>query len=311
MDRSDDPYKTLGVPRDANQNDIRRAYRKLAKKHHPDLNPGNTKAEEIFKRVSVVNELLSDPVKRGQFDRGEIDSVWHERAPEPTYRHHAEGSAGRRYGAADTQPGGWSDDEFSDLFRSMFNEQPSAGRETPARGHDQRYSLATTFLDAVNGATSRLTLPDGRTLDVKIPAGTEEGQVLRLHEQGGQGHNGAVRGDALIEIHLTPHRYFTRDGQDIRLELPVSLAEAVLGGPVEVPTPTGPVKMKIAPGSDSGTEFRLRGRGVPAHGGRAAGHLYAKLRVVIGTPDPALEEFLRHWKPQHSLSPRQAMEKTP
>ena len=307
----DDPYNILGVARDASQNDIRRAYRKLAKRHHPDLNPGNRKAEETFKNVSAANELLSDPVKRGQFDRGEVDAAGHERATEPSYRHHAESDAGRRYRPEGTPPGGWSDDDFNDLFSSMFTDAQRTGGQPRNRDDDEHYSLNTDFLDAVNGATSRLTLPNGRTLDVKIPAGTAEGQVLRLHNQGEQSDKGGLRCDVLIEIHVSPHRYFTRDGQDIHLELPVSLAEAVLGGPVNVPTPTGPVRMKIAPGSDSGTEFRLRGRGVPAHGKRAAGHLYAKLRVVIGPPDAALEEFLRHWKPEPLVSPRQTMEKAP
>jgi DnaJ-class molecular chaperone len=310
-DRLEDPYKTLGVPHDASQSDIRRAYRKLAKKHHPDLNPGDAKAEEMFKRVSVANELLSDPGKRGQFDRGEIDAIGHERAAEPSYRDHAEGESGRRYSRGDAQPGGWSDEEFSDLFGSMFNQQRRAGGQMRSRGHDEHYSLTTNFLDAVNGTTSRLTLPDGRTLDVKVPSGTAEGQVLRLQGQGGQGYDGGAPGDALIGIHIAPHRYFTRDGQDIRLELPVSLSEAVLGGPIQIPTPAGPVRMKIAPGSDSGTEFRLRGRGVPAHCALAAGQLYVKLRVIVGAPDAALEEFLRNWKPEHSANPRQAMEETP
>jgi len=307
----DDPYKTLGVAQDASQNDIRRAYRKLAKKHHPDLNPGNVKSEEIFKRVSSANELLSDPEKRGQFDRGEIDAAGHECAPEPSYRHHAEGDPGRRYSHTGEQPGGWSDEDFGDIFQSIFNGQRSSAAPMPARGSDEHFTLTTDFLDAVNGATRRLTLPDGRVLDVKIPPGTSEGQILRLHEQGGMGVGGTPRGDALIEIHVNPHRFFVRDGQDIRLELPVSLSEAVLGGQIEVPTPAGPVRMRITPGSDSGTEFRLRGRGVPAHGGLTAGQLYAKLRVVLGPPDAALEEFLRNWKPEHSNAPRQAMEKSP
>ena len=307
----DDPYKTLGVAQDASQNDIRRAYRKLAKKHHPDLNPGNVKSEEIFKRVSSANELLSDPEKRGQFDRGEIDAAGHECAPEPSYRHHAEGDPGRRYSHTGQQPGGWSDEDFGDIFQSMFNGQQRPAGPMPARGSDEHFTLTTDFLDAVNGATRRLTLPDGRVLDVKIPPGTSEGQILRLHEQGGMGVGGTPRGDALIEIHVNPHRFFVRDGQDIRLELPVSLSEAVLGGQIEVPTPAGPVRMRITPGSDSGTEFRLRGRGVPAHGGLTAGQLYAKLRVVLGPPDAALEEFLRNWKPEHSNAPRQAMEKSP
>jgi len=309
-DRLEDPYKTLGVPHDASQDSIRQAYRKLAKKYHPDLNPGNAKAEEIFKQVSVANELLSDPEKRGQFDRGEIDSAGHERAAQPSYRDHAEGEPGRRYSRADTPPGGWSDEDFSDLFGSMFGAQPHAGGSPRARGHDEHYSLAADFLDAIHGVTRRLTLPDGRVLDVKIPPGTADGQALRLQGQGSHGLTGGPCGDVLIEIHVTPHRYFQRDGQDIRLELPVSLPEAVLGGQIEVPTPAGPVRMRITPGSDSGTEFRLRGRGVPAHGGLAAGQLYVKLRVVLGAPDAALEEFLRHWTPEHPVPPRQAMEKT-
>ncbi|MDR3528654.1 MAG: DnaJ C-terminal domain-containing protein [Rhizomicrobium sp.] len=303
----DDPYKTLGVKRDASQDAIRKAFRKLAKKHHPDLNPGNAKAEELFKNASNANELLSDPEKRGQFDRGEIDAVGHER--QPTYREQADGEAGRRYSRASGQPSEWSDDALSDLFGSMFNDvrRPAEARRAP--GHDERFSLTAEFLHAVTGATNRLTLPDGRVLDVKIPAGTLEGQVLRLQGQGGAGYSGGPSGDALIEIHIAPHAFYTRSGQDIRLDLPVSLAEAVLGGEILVPTPTGPVRMKIAPGSDSGTELRLRGRGVPAHGPQLAGQLYVKLRVVIGAPDTALEEFLRSWKPEHPSNPRQAMEK--
>ena len=306
----EDPYKTLGVTRDASQEEIRSAYRNLAKQHHPDLNPGNTKAEERFKTVSAANELLSEPEKRGQFDRGEIDSAGQERAPRPSYRDYAEGEPGRRYGRTGPQSGGWSAEDLGDMFGSIFNEDRRAGGETRIRGRDERYALTTDFLDATNGATRRLTLPDGRTLNVKIPPGTADGQVLRLRGQGSAGRNGGSDGDALIEIHVTPHRYFERDGQNIRLELPVTLSEAVLGGLVEVPTLGSPVRMRIPPRSDSGTELRLRGRGVPAHGGLAPGDLHATLRVVLGTPDAALEEFLRNWKPEHSANPRQAMEAT-
>ncbi len=303
----EDPYKTLGVPHDASPDDIRRAYRNLAKRHHPDLNPGNAKAEERFKTVSAANALLSDPVKRGQFDRGEIDATGQARPPQPSYRDYAEGEPGRRYGPG-PQRGGWTADDLNDLFGAMLDEDRRAGGKARRRGADEHYALTTDFLDAVNGATRRLTLPDGRTLDVKIPPGTTDGQTLRLRGQGRKGANGGADGDALIEIHVTPHRCFRRDGQDIRLDLPVTLPEAVLGGPVEVPTPGGPVRMRIPPHSDSGTELRLRGRGVPAHGGAAAGDLYATLRVVVGTPDAALEEFLRTWKPEHAADPRRAME---
>lgn len=307
----EDPYRTLGVSREASQDEIRRAYLKLAKKHHPDLNPGNAKAEALFKTVAAANELLSDPEKRARFDRGEIDAAGQERPAQPSYRDHAEGEPGRRYSRTGPQAGGWSAEEFGGIFSSLFNEGRRAGGEARMPGRDELYALTAGFLDAINGATSRLTLPDGRTLDVKIPPGTADGQVLRLRGQGSAGWNGDPAGDALIEIRVAPHRYFQRDGQDIRLELPVTLSEAVLGGSVEVPTPRGPVRMRIPPHSDSGTGLRLRGRGVPAHGGLTAGALYARLRVVIGTPDAALEEFLRDWKPADTVNPRQEMETHP
>jgi len=307
---AEDPYKTLGVSRDASQDDIRRAYHKAAKKHHPDLNPGNTKAEERFKAASAANALLSDPDKRGQFDRGEIDAAGTEQARHPSYRDYADGEAGRRYGQSGPQPSGWSAEDLGSIFGSMFNGGGRPGKSN-MRGSDDRYSFTTDFLDAVNGATRRLTLPDGRTLDVKIPAGTSDGQVLRLRGQGGAAGKGGVDGDALVEIHVRPHPYFKRDGQHIRLELPVSLSEAVLGGSIEVPTPGGSVRMQIPAGSDSGTKLRLRGRGVPMHGGHPAGDLYASLRVVLGKPDAALEAFLRDWKPEHPHDPRREMETSP
>lgn len=307
----DDPYKTLGVARDASQDDIRKAYRKLAKKYHPDLNPGDAKAEEAFKAISAANDLLSDPEKRGRFDRGEIDATGQEQPQQPSYRDYAEGSAGRRYSRAAGAQESWSADDFGDIFGSMFNEHRRAAEQAARRGHDEHYTLETEFLDAVNGATRRLTLPDGRTLDVKIPPGTSDGQMLRLRGQGGQGWNGGPAGDALIEIQMAPHRFFRRDGDDIRLEVPVTLQEAVLGGPIQIPTPGGPVQMRVPAGSDNGTELRLRGRGVPAHAGRAAGNLYATLRVVLGKPDAALEAFLRSWKPEHPADPRKSMEGRP
>lgn len=304
----DDPYKTLGLSRDASAEEIRRAYRALAKAHHPDLNPGNLAAEERFKNVSVANELLSDAEKRGRFDRGEIDAAGREQERSSFYRDYAEGENGRRYGRDGPQSGGWSTEDINDIFGKMFSEGQEHHGTGRMHGRDELYVMTTDFLEAVNGAVRRLTLPDGRVLDVKIPPGTAEGQVLRLRGQGNSGANGGFDGDALIEIHVASHRYFVRDDRDIRLVLPVSLSDAILGGSVDVPTPAGPVRMRIPAHSDGGTELRLRGRGVPAHDGRAAGDLYAKLRMVVGGPDAALDEFLRNWKPEHPVDSMRMME---
>jgi DnaJ-class molecular chaperone len=310
MMRVEDPYVVLGVARDASPDDVRRAYRKLAKQHHPDLNPGNKVAEDRFKQVAAAHDLLSDPEQRARFDRGEIDAEGQQRPPPGarSYRDQAEGAAGRRYAREGGTP--WGEDNLDDLFGDMFRggTRQGAGASRPTRGRDEQYTLPTAFLDAIRGATRRLTLPDGRTLDVKIPPGTEQGDVLRLRGQGAPGRQGAPAGDALIEIHLLPHPFYVRDGQDLRMTLPVTLPEAVLGGPVTVPTPAGPVTMTIPAGSDTGRELRLRGRGVPAHRGLEAGNLYVTLSVVLGPPDPALEAFLRDWKPVGRPDPRRSMQ---
>ncbi|WP_394152836.1 DnaJ C-terminal domain-containing protein [Loktanella salsilacus] len=306
MAKPDDPYATLGVQRTATQDEIRKAYRKLARQHHPDLNPGDTVAEAAFKKATAANDLLSDPDKRARFDRGEIDASGQEKAAGPSYRDYAQQGAGQRYSRAGAPGGGWNPEDLNDIFGSMFGQGQRRG--APQRGQDEKYALRCAFLDAVNGATQRLTLPDGRTLGVKIPAGTKDGQTLRLRGQGAEGVGGGPAGDALITITTKPHPYFERRGNDIHVTLPVTIAEAVLGGPVQVPTPQGPVKMKIPAGSDSGTELRLRGRGVPAHGKQDAGNLYAKLSVVIGAPDDALKAFLADWTPTDAASPRAAME---
>lgn len=302
-----DPYQLLGVSRGASHEQIRAAYRKLAKEHHPDLNPDNAKAEERFKAVAAAYELLSNEEKRGRFDRGEIDASGQGRAPRHSYRDYADGDTGRRYERATSRSGGWTSEDLGDLFGSMFNEGRGHG-DAPLRGRDEHYILTTDFLDAVNGAIRRLTLPDGRTLSVNIPPGTSDRQTLRLRGQGGAGWNGGPSGDALIQVHVTPHRHFERDGRNIRFELPVSLSEAVLGGHIDVMTPGGSVRMRIPPHSDSGSKLRLRGKGVPAHGGHEAGDVYVTLRVVIGTQDAALEEFLRNWKPETATNPRHEME---
>ncbi len=300
---ADDPYQLLGVARDATAAQIRRAYRALAKKHHPDLNPGSKQAEERFKAIAAANELLSDPERRARFDRGEIDASGQEKPPErPSYRGFAEGAEGSRYAYAGGD--GFEGEDLGDLFGQMFGQRRPSG---PRRGQDLHYSLEVSFLDAVRGGTQRLTLPEGGTLDVRIPPGTEEGQSLRLRGKGSPGQGGSPAGDALIELHVAPHSLFRRDGADIRIEFPLTLKEAALGAKLAVPTPGGPVMLTIPRGSDSGRQLRLRGRGVPAHGGVEAGDLYVTLRVQLGPPDPALDTFLEGWTPP-DFDPRRGWE---
>jgi len=300
------PYDTLGVKKDASAAQIRSAYLKLAKKHHPDLNPGDKVAEERFKAISAAHDLLSDTEKRARFDRGEIDASGQERAQERQfYRGYAEGAQGGRYRGAG--PGGADQAAFHDIFADLFKNGGQQGqqREQRMRGVDQRYQLSVSFIEAALGASRRLTLPDGRTLDVTIPAGLEDGQTLRLRGQGEVGWNGGPAGDALIEVDIIPHPYFRREGRDIHLDLPVTAAEAALGAKIAVPTPAGPVNMSIPRHSDAGKQLRLRGRGIQAHGGVPAGDLYVTLRIVLGTPDAALEDALKAFYERHPIDPRQ------
>ncbi|GAA4485529.1 DnaJ C-terminal domain-containing protein [Gluconacetobacter asukensis] len=294
---STDPYEILGLSRTASQDDIRKAYRKLAKKYHPDLNPGDKVAEEKFKAIGSAHALLSDADQRARFDRGEIDAAGQERGwpggGGGGYRDHAEGAQGFRYSA-----GGFSEDDLGDVFGSMFGQRGFRRRpQGPARGDDRNFSLTVSFEDAVNGGTSRVTLPGGGTLDVKIPPGIEDGQVMRLRGKGGEGHQGGPAGDALITIGIAPSTTYTRDGNDVRMTLPVGVKTAVLGGPIKVPTPSGSVSMNVPAHSDSGSVLRLRGKGVKAHGGQEAGNLYVTLQVTIGPTDAALENFLKSWTP--------------
>ena len=187
-------------------------------------------------------------------------------------------------------------------FGNIFNQRPRG----PAKGRDRQYSLEIGFLEAVSGATRRITLPDGGTLDVKIPPGTEEGDILRLRGKGDPGAKGGPDGDALIEIHVAPHKFYRRMGRNIHMEVPVSMKEAVLGAKITLPTPAGDVAMTIRPGTESGTEMRLRGRGVPAHGKHEAGDLHVKLNVVIGPADAALKTFLEGWA-QPGFNPRKGL----
>ena len=213
------------------------------------------------------------------------------------YRDYAAQGAGRRY--RPEAAGGDADELFGTFFREQMNR--------PRRGRDRSYTLDVAFLASVNGATERLALPDGSTLDVRIPPGLEDGQVLRLRGKGEAGANGGPDGDALIAVSVLGHAFYRREGSDLVMELPVTFAEAVLGAKVEAPTPQGTVTLTVPAGSDAGTRMRLRGRGVAAHGGRAAGDLHVTLRVVVGPVDEALQDFLRGWEGQAGFDARAGM----
>ncbi len=306
---SEDPYKVLGVARDASQDAIRKAYRKLAKEAHPDLNPGDKNAEDRFKAISGAYDIVGDADKRAPFDRGEIDASGTERpSQQDFYRQYADADGGSRY-----QSSAGFDDfaDLSDLFSDMFQRTGRGGGNRGSRqmrGQDLRYQLPVDFLDAVNGAKRRVTMPDGKTLDIAVPPGTRSGQTLRLKGKGMPGMNGAPDGDALVEIQVGGHPLFERDGDDIVVELPISIDEAVLGGKVAVPTITGKVNITIPRGASSGQTLRLRGKGVPAGRNRAAGDQRVKLKIVMPPEiDDDLETFMTSWRESHAYKPRGGM----
>ena len=298
-----DPYEILGVARSASSDDIRKAYRNLAKKLHPDLNPGSGKSEELFKEVSLANDILSDAAKRKKFDSGEIDAMGAERPRQRYYKDYAaEAAAGHAYENAS----GYADFAGADdMFAELFRQQAQASAR--ARGADMQYRLTIEFLEAITGASKRLTLPDGGTLDVTIPAGIQEGQVMRLRGKGGAGASQGEAGDALVAISINPHRFFTRVGDDIHLELPVTLAEAFRGARVKVPTPTGSVMLAVPKGSNTGTVLRLKAKGAPRRGGH--GDELVKLKVMLPSgPNPELDAFLSNWQPGTGYDPRKDMQ---
>jgi len=287
---SADPYTVLGVAKNASQEDIQKAYRALAKKFHPDLNPGNKEAEAKFKELSAAYDLLGDAEKRGRFDRGEIDESGAERPPRDFYRDHAGGPSDRYTSDPGFSDFSGADDIFAELFRR--------GRRSNVRmrGQDAHYKLDVDFLDAVNGAKRQVTLPDGSVLNVSIPAGTRNGQVLRLRGKGEPGINGGEDGDALVEVSVRSHPMFTRKEDDIHIDLPINLQDAVLGGRVSVPTPEGSVMMTIPKWSNTGNVLRLKGKGVlRADGSR--GDEYVTLKVTLpATRDPELEKLITQWR---------------
>jgi DnaJ-class molecular chaperone len=293
-----DPYQVLGVQKDASQSDIQKAYRQLAKKLHPDLNPGDKTAEERFKEVTAAYDLLGDADKRARYDRGEIDASGAERPERRFYKEYAD------QGSPYASDAGYADFAADDILSQIFGRD---GRATVRmRGADAQYRLELDFLDAVNGGKRQITLPDGSVLDVRIPAGTRDGQVLRLRGKGLPGIGDGPPGDALIEVAVRPHKIFTREGDDIRVELPVSLGEAVLGGKVRVPTPTGPVTMTLPKWSNTGTVLRLKGKGIARTDGSKGDELVVLRIMLPEKPDPQVEKFAAEWR--GAYDPRQSME---
>jgi DnaJ-class molecular chaperone len=304
---ADDLYSTLGVAKTASAADITKAYRKLAKKLHPDLNPGDKAAEEKFKQISAAYSILNDPEKRGRYDRGEIDASGQERPQQQYYRDFAGGPEGARY---HTSAGFEDIGEFSDLFGDLFGRAQRGGarggQRFAMRGQDAQYRLGIDFLEAVNGAKKRITLPDGNTLDVTIPAGASDGLVMRLKGKGVPGMGGAEPGDALVEISVAPHPVFTREGNDVVVEVPITFDEAVLGGKVEVPTTTGRVAVTVPAGANTGQILRLKGKGVKTKGG--TGDQLVKLSVVLpDRVDDDLKALAEAWRAKHSYDPRRKL----
>ena len=318
-----DPYKTLGLDRSASQDDIKRAFRKLTRKHHPDLSPDDPKAAEKFAEISAAHDLLSDPEQRRRFDAGEIDATGAEQPRRGFYRDFA-GAGGTGPGAGWQRGGGGFDPgEAEDLesfftrafggggggpFGGAFGGGFGAGRGMRMRGADASYRLEIGFLEAANGATRTLTLPEGKTLRVRIPEGAEDGQTLRLKGQGAAGTGGGAAGDALVELRVSPHPFFERKGDDIHVAVPVTLKEAGLGAKIEVPTISGPVSLTVPRGSSTGKVLRLRDKGIRNRRTGKRGNQYVRLHVTLPeTEDPELTAFLERWEPRAAQDPRRGM----
>lgn len=297
-----DPYDVLGVPRSASAADVKKAFRKLAKTWHPDQSK-DPKAKEKFAEVNGAYEILGDEKKRGQFDRGEIDAEGKPRFQgyegfsrgggqgHPGFEHFEFNMGGDPFGGrarhGGSGPGGF---DPSDLFSELFRGR---GRPQPQRGDDVKASVAVSLEQAVEGASARVSLPGGRTVDARIPAGLEDGQTIRLKGQGLKPPSGEA-GDALITVRISPHPVFKVDGRDLRADLPVPLEDAVLGGPVKVPTLSGAVEMNLPPNTSSGRNLRLRGKGLPAQGGKPQGDLFVSVKIMLpDPPDAELADLMR------------------
>jgi len=315
-----DPYQVLGVSKTASEAEIKKAFRSLAKKHHPDTHPGDESAKKRFQEISAAYDIVGDKDKRAKFDAGEIDAGGNPRGFDPR----AGGFQGNPFGFGGAGGPGNADREFhfswndqqgggdqgfsaEDIFAEFLGGRGGRGRANrPARGEDFAVAITASFAESVVGGTRRIVLTNGEQIDVKIPPGLKDGQQIRVKGRGGAGRNGGPNGDVLIQVTVAPHPYLTRDGNDLRMDLPVTLKEAVLGAKVPVPTLSGTVNLSIPANSNSGAVLRLKGKGVPAHGGEAVGDLYVRLVVALpGRPDAQLKSFVEGW--QSDFDPRAHM----
>jgi DnaJ-class molecular chaperone len=301
-----DPYKVLGVSKTATEAEIKKAFRGLAKKFHPDTAKGDD-AKKKFQEISNAYDIVGDKEKRAKFDRGEIDESGNPRGFDPGAQGFRGNPFGQGGGARDFHfdfgdggeqaQGFHAEDIFSDLLGGLGGR---ARRNQPRRGESYELQMTVSFEEAARGGTRRVMLPESRDLDVRIPVGLKDGQQIRLKGQGGPGANGGPNGDILLTVSVAPHPFYTREGDNLRMELPITLQEAVLGGKVPVPTLTGTVEMNVPPNSNSGSTLRLKGKGIPGRGtsggGEPAGDLYVKLVVTLpDKADDALKDFATKW----------------
>ncbi len=307
-----DPYQVLGLAKTASAAEIKSAFRKLAKKYHPDQSK-EPKAKERFAEIGSAYEILGDENKRGAFDRGEIDAEGKPRAPQ------FEGfGAGRRGGGAGGDfrnfhfdfggetPGGAGIDP--DILAEMFGARASARSRGPARGDDYAASVMVPLATIASGGSARVILPSGKSLDVAIPRGIEDGKSIRLRGQGAPGARNGPAGDAIVTVKYAPHPFFKVEGRDIRLDFPITLYEAVLGAKVRLPTLEGAVEMAIPAGASSGRALRLRGKGLPATADAAQGDLLATLRIALPQGEDAdLKELMRQWRDGKPYDPRSGL----
>ena len=304
---SNDPYDALGLTKTATADEIKKAYRKLVRAHHPDLHPDDAGAEARFKAISTAYDILKDPEMRARYDAGEIDGLGAETPKRQYYRDFADAPDARYRQSQGFGPDADPADIFAEILRNRARQGTGGFRQQgfQADGPDSRYRLEVSFLDAVRGTRTEISLPDGQNLAVRIPRGTEDGQTLRLRGKGGAGFGGGAAGDAYITVMVRPHAVFRRDGDDILLTLPITFDEAILGGKVTVPTIDGPVGLKIPPNANSGRVLRLRGRGVAPEGKTTKGDQKVELKVVVPkTADAGLRDFLTEWRKTHAFDPR-------